>query len=108
MFIDLVLPNHGSEEWDAPKTRIIRQGLLKRLPSVEVWMLRVLNAWSTCHEDVTGGCKSGRAVLVTLLLRVAQSSVVVQAILKEVFRNAVQPWETPLLFCVNLGAEKSN
>ena len=71
-------------------------------------MFRVVNIWSIHHEGVTGSCKRGRAVLVTLFLRVAEFSVVIQAILKEAFRNAVQSWEAPLLLCVNLGAKKGN
>jgi len=98
MFIDLILLNHGSEKRNVSEIGIIQQGLFKRPPSVKVGMFRVINLWSINHEGVTGSRKRGRAVLVTLFLRVAQFSVVIQAILKEAFWNAVQSRETPLLF----------
>lgn len=60
------------------------------------------------HERVTGSCKGGKAVLGRLFVRLAQSSLVIQAILKEVFLNAVQSGEAPLLFCGNLGTKNSN
>jgi hypothetical protein len=71
-------------------------------------MLRMLNTRSIHNKRMTGSGESGRAVFVALFLGVAQASVVIQTVLKEVFWNAVQSWEAPLLFRLNLGAKKSN
>ena len=108
MLVNLVLLNHGSEQRDAFKIRIIQKGFPIHLPLVKVRMFGVVNTGSIYHESVTGSGKRGGAVLVTRFLVVAQSSVVIQAVLKEVFRNAVQAREAPLLLCVNLSAKKSN
>lgn len=81
MLVDLVLLDHRPKDRNTPKIRIVHQRFLELSPPGIVGMLRVVNTWSIHREGVTGSRKSGRAVLVTLFFRVAQSSVVIQAIL---------------------------